>query len=236
MIKGLLFDYGGTIDTNGIHWAVVLKNAYQHFGIEVPETLFSQAYTFGERSLALKAMVKPEHNFLDVLRLKVGQQFQFLNEQGFITNPEAIEMIAAHCNEFAADTISVTKRTLEELAEKYPLVMVSNFYGNLHTVLRDFDILHLFKEVIESAVVGCRKPDPKIYQLGVDALGFAPEECMVVGDTFGKDIVPAKAVGCPVIWLKCQGWEEDPEKILETGILADFTITDFAEIPAIIKG
>lgn len=234
MIKGLLFDYGGTIDTNGIHWAVVLKNSYQHFGVEIPDTLFSQAYTFGERSLALQSLVRPTDNFLDVLRLKVRQQFLFLEEQGFLTNPEAIEMIAAHCNEFAADTVSVTRITLEELAKTYPLVMVSNFYGNLHTVLQEFGILHLFQSVIESAVVGCRKPDPKIYQLGVDSLGFNAVECMVVGDTFGKDIVPAKAIGCPSIWLKCQGWEEDPEKIRESGILADYTITDFAEIPALL--
>lgn len=235
MIKGLLFDYGGTIDTNGIHWAVVLKNSYQHYGLEVPEELFSQAYTFGERSLALQALVVPEHNFLDVLRLKVRQQFQFLNEQGFETNSEAIEMIAAHCNEFAADTISVTRQTLEELSKDFPMVMVSNFYGNLRTVMKDFNLLHLFDEVIESAVVGCRKPDPQIYQMGVDSLGFAPAECMVIGDTFGKDIVPGKAVGCQTIWLKCQGWEEDPQKITATGIVSDYTITDFAAIPAIVK-
>ncbi len=45
---------------------------------------------------------------------------------------------------------------LKELSEKYPLVLVSNFYGNVETVLKDFGIDTYFKEIIESAVVGVR--------------------------------------------------------------------------------
>ena len=61
---------------------------------------------------------------------------------------------------------------LKELSEKYPLVLVSNFYGNVETVLKDFGIDTYFKEIIESAVVGVSKPDPKIFSLGVEALGL----------------------------------------------------------------
>ena len=28
-IKGIIFDYGGTIDSNGMHWAEVIWRAYQ---------------------------------------------------------------------------------------------------------------------------------------------------------------------------------------------------------------
>ena len=31
-IKGLIFDYGGTLDTNGIHWSEVLWEMYLHRG------------------------------------------------------------------------------------------------------------------------------------------------------------------------------------------------------------
>ena len=62
-----------------------------------------------------------------------------------------------------------------------------------------------------SAVVGIRKPDPRIFRLGVDALGLPPKEILVVGDSLKKDILPAESIGCRTAWLKGKGWsaEED---------------------------
>ena len=66
------------------------------------------------------------------------------------------------------------------------MVLVSNFYGNVQAVLADFNLLQYFESIIESAVVGVRKPDPQIFRLGVDALGMKPEEVLVVGDSYKK--------------------------------------------------
>lgn len=87
-----------------------------------------------------------------------------------------------------------------------PMVLVSNFYGNISVVLQEFGLDGIFEEVIESAVVGIRKPDPQIFLLGVDALGMKPEEVTVVGDSLEKDIIPAKRAGCHTVWLKGEGW------------------------------
>ncbi|MGN1252333.1 MAG: HAD family hydrolase, partial [Muribaculaceae bacterium] len=64
-----------------------------------------------------------------------------------------------------------------------------------------------FKGVIESAVVGVRKPDPAIFMLGVVALGLKPEEVLVVGDSLRKDILPARSIGCHTAWIKGRGWD-----------------------------
>ena len=69
---------------------------------------------------------------------------------------------------------------MEELSKKYKLVLVSNFYGNIQTILKDFGLLDFFDEIIESSVVGVRKPDPAIYRLGVDAMGFVAKNVLVV--------------------------------------------------------
>ena len=61
--------------------------------------------------------------------------------------------------------------------------------------------------MIESALVGVRKPDPAIYRMGVEAAGVQPGEVLVVGDSYGKDIVPAKAIGCRAVWMKGEEWE-----------------------------
>ena len=98
---------------------------------------------------------------------------------------------------------------MEQLKVNYPLVLVSNFYGNIHTVLREYGMDHLFDNVIESAVVGVRKPDARIFTLGVDALALQPHEVVVVGDSYDKDIVAAKNAGCQTVWIKGEGWTDE---------------------------
>ena len=78
-------------------------------------------------------------------------------------------------------------------------------------MLRAYGIRHLFKGIIESAVVGVRKPNPTLFRLGVDALELSPEEVLVVGDSLRKDIEPAEKLGCQVLWLKGKGWTEDED-------------------------
>ncbi|RAJ92539.1 putative hydrolase of the HAD superfamily [Larkinella arboricola] len=235
MIQGLLFDYGGTIDTNGLHWGGVLWARYQKYSVPVDQAIFNKAYAFGERALAINPLVKPNHTFYEVLRLKIDQQFQFLTEAGFALDQSAVEAIAADCNAFARQTVAEAKPILLELAKQYPLVMVSNFYGNLNTVLDDFGIRSLFQTVIESAVVGVRKPDPAIYQLGVDYLQLPAGNTVVIGDSYTKDIQPAHQLGCRTVWLNVAGWEDTPRtgesRTGESVQGVDAEITDFAQLP-----
>ncbi len=87
------------------------------------------------------------------------------------------------------------------------MVLVSNFYGNINTVLRDAGLDGYFRKVIESAAVGVRKPNPAIFALGVCALDVPSSKVLVVGDSYTKDIVPAKALGCHAVWIKGRQWE-----------------------------
>ncbi|MFT4033662.1 MAG: HAD family hydrolase [Siphonobacter sp.] len=226
MIKGILIDYGGTIDTNGLHWGFVLWNSYQKHQPNIEKEIFSKAYSWAERALALNPIIRPIHTFFDVLRLKVEQQFLFLKKANQEVDDVNIERIAADCTQFAKDTIQHNIPVLAELVNKYPIVLVSNFYGNINSVLSDFGLTPYFKTVIESAVVGVRKPNPEIYKMGMDYLQLPANECVVVGDSYTKDILPAKQLGCKTIWINVQGWEDAP-----TTLAADAMITDFAQIP-----
>ncbi|MCA0228942.1 MAG: HAD family hydrolase [Bacteroidetes bacterium] len=231
MIKGLLFDYGGTIDTNGLHWGRVLWDSYEKHQAGVPEESFLKAYSYGERALAINPIIEPRHTFLDTLQLKIEQQFLFLRNEGIDLPASLGKAIALDCYQFAKSSVQQATPVLAQLAERYPLVMVSNFYGNLSTVLNDFGILEYFQTIVESAVVGVRKPDAAIYALGVQELGFTAHECVVIGDSYSKDIVPANSIGCKTIWLKVKGWGTD-----EVSSTADVEIDDFGRIPEVIVG
>lgn len=212
-IKGIIFDYGGTLDTGGDHWSHVIREGWNKAGVAANDALFREAYVYAERELERVEHILPSHNFGDVLDIKMQIELQYLAETGNFA-PALIEEkakeIAAYCYEVAKENVAKSKDVLETLAQKYPLVLVSNFYGNIETVLEDFGILHCFKKVIESEKVGVRKPDPKIFELGVKALGMKPEDVLVVGDSIKNDIEPAKAIGCQTVLIEGRGWDDTP--------------------------
>lgn len=230
-VKGIIFDYGGTIDTNSRHWAEVLWEKYQEFNVPVDKASFREAYVHGERSLAKFPLIKPEHNFHDMLNIKLNIQISYLIENGKIDGSLAekynyAKSIADSSYRYVLDALQKTRPVVEQLSSEYKLVLVSNFYGNIETVLKDFGLYDYFSGIIESSVVGVRKPDPAIYRLGVEAIGLPAGEVLVVGDSFSKDVIPAKSVGCKVAWLKGEGWggEETDESV------PDIVITDLQQI------
>ena len=314
-IKGIIFDYGGTLDTRGDHWSEVLWQGYEHFGIGVADDeevepgvsihkqAFRDAYVYGERALAVNPIVTPDFHFEDILREKLILELNFLagkelletgkddsEKQAKLGNPgkdsnaSLSEMSSASNSSSASDSSSVSnsssvsdsssasdsdasseslflslsdseihqiavdmaryinaktlallnenKQVLEHLKQKgYPMVLVSNFYGNINQVLKDAGIDGYFEEVIESAVVGVRKPNPAIFALGVCALDLPASQVLVVGDTYGKDIVPAHKLGCHTLWIKGLQWEE--KKVDES--IPDGIIKKLSEMEGFLK-
>lgn len=221
-IKGLIFDYGGTLDTRGDHWSEIIRDAWQRSGIKCDKAVFREAYVYAERELARERHILPEHDFHDMLLIKMRMELTWLSGQGLLS-PSMIERKAEEtaqlCYEAARDCIDEAKPVLEILSRQYPVVLVSNFYGNIETVLEDFGMRGYFKEIIESSVVGIRKPDPRIFGLGVRALGLTPEETLVIGDSYRKDILPAESIGCQTLWLKGKGWTEEEDRQLHPNII-----------------
>lgn len=118
-----------------------------------------------------------------------------------------IANISDYCNNIAYQTTQDSAQILKYLKQHYQLIMVSNFYGNLTTVLNEYKLISYFDDIIESAVVGVRKPDPQIWALGVKAAGTDNKSCIVVGDSYNKDIQPADSIGCQTIWFKGKEWQ-----------------------------
>lgn len=243
-VKGIIFDYGGTLDTRGDHWSEVLWQGYEHFGIgvgadeeveegvSIDKTSFRDAYVYGERALAVNPLVKSEHHFVDILRTKIQLQLSFLSGKPLMDTgkkddaqkqealahrmelhdseiAQVAEQMADYINAETNRLLEENKQVLEHLKQAgYPIVLVSNFYGNISQVLKDAGIDGYFDRVIESAVVGVRKPNPAIFALGVCALDLPASQVLVVGDTYSKDILPAHQLGCHTLWIKGLQWEE----------------------------
>ncbi|MBE6258771.1 MAG: HAD family hydrolase [Prevotella sp.] len=199
MNKGYIFDYGGTLDTGGQHWGMLLWHAFERHQVPVSESQFRDAYVYAERTLGRNKIIQPTDTFLQTLKAKVQLELTYLNNESYT------DAIVSDVYERTKSQTALSRRVLMQMKAS-PMVLVSNFYGNISVVLQEFGLDGIFEEVIESAVVGIRKPDPQIFLLGVDALGMKPEEVTVVGDSLEKDIIPAKRAGCHTVWLKGEGW------------------------------
>ena len=60
------------------------------------------------------------------------------------------------------------------------------------------DIMALFHHVIESAKIGLRKPDPRIYKMMTDALAVDPARCVYLDD-LGINLKPARDMGMKTV-------------------------------------
>lgn len=207
-MKGFIFDYGGTIDTQGCHWGKMIWHAYERAKVPVTEEDFRTAYKYAERTLGTTPIIQPDYTFRQTLDMKLRIELEFIED-----NFGVKDAVLTYGTKILDDLYQRTKATtakshnvLNQLQQEYPLALVSNFYGNINVVLREFNLDGLFKHVIESAVVGVRKPDPRIFLMGVEALGFEASDVVVVGDSYTKDILPAHSIGCKTVMIEGDPW------------------------------
>ena len=232
----MIFDYGGTLDTAGCHWGKMLWHAYERQQVPVTEQQFRDAYVFGERALARNPIIKPDDTFHRTLSAKIRLEMEHLCTQGAwdASENDFKQKHKAVLDDLYGEVQRITAHSaevLDELHKRYPMVLVSNFYGNIACILRELSLEKFFLDIVESAVVGIRKPDPKIFTLGVEALNnhhlspniphpsspqlggargaLTPSEILVVGDSFYKDILPAQKAGCKTAWFKGEGWTNE---------------------------
>ena len=60
------------------------------------------------------------------------------------------------------------------------------------------EVMVLFDHVIESARIGLRKPDPRIYRMMIEALKVDPKRCIYLDD-LGVNLKPARRMGMTTI-------------------------------------
>ena len=222
--KAVVFDFGGTIDTDGVHWSEKFWELYERYEIRVAKKEFERAFVRADEELMGEDCSKD--TFYGILHKQLLKQFAILKlEQSEII----LDVMMNSCYQDALGTVQKAKLTLRELAPHYSLGVVSNFYGNLDNVCRDFGLEELFDAVIDSTVVGVRKPDPEIFSMALRRLNVDPRHSFVVGDSYDRDMVPSKKLGCTTVWLRGKSWTQP-----SSTDAADYTIHRFEEVKEIL--
>jgi putative hydrolase of the HAD superfamily len=189
MIEAVIWDFGGVLTTSPFeafarfererslptdiirrtNAANHLENAWAKFErAEVDIETFDKL--FAEESLALGAEVRGR----DVLPLLQGDLRPEM--------VEALKRIKAQCK-----TGCITNNL--------PANAMGSTSGRSLYVT---EVMVLFDHVIESAKIGLRKPDPRIYRMMIDTLKVDPGKCVYLDD-LGVNLKPAREMGMTTI-------------------------------------
>ena len=232
-IDTILFDFGGTLDTNGIHWSELLWNQYVKENVAVTKEQFYESYVYAEKKLGSENIIEATDTMYDVLKKKIDIETQYLVNQGWlhteeITRRSYLEHITVRSYYLVKQNIARVGDMLRSLAMSHKLILVSNFYGNLTTVLEDLGILDIFTDVVDSAIVNVRKPDSQIYNLAIHRNDIKPNNAVIVGDSMKNDIIPAQQLGIQSIWL-------NPNYAnIHHGCTSTLQITDILQLPQLL--
>ena len=122
MIKGIIFDYGGTLDSRGVHWSEVLWQGYQNANVPIDKTTFRTAYVEGERALARERIIMPQDDFHTLLHKKVAIELGYLPEDYDQAHKDQwTDQIADYCDQAARACIEEARPMLEQLSERFPM-------------------------------------------------------------------------------------------------------------------
>jgi FMN phosphatase YigB (HAD superfamily) len=240
MITALLFDFGGTLD-GPRHWLDRFLVHYRAAGIEIERAELDPAYEHATRAGYQATRVVQRFGLVDLARFLVGNQVEFLAKNGPVSvrqrlmadGPKGlhrtVEKITAGFVEETRAGLAMSRPLLDELRRRYRIGVVSNFYGNLERVLAEAKFANLIGATIDSARIGAFKPDARIFEAAVRALGITAPDVAMVGDSLDKDCRPARALGLRTVWFNPNGVQASPDA-------ADFTIRELTELKTIEWG
>jgi FMN phosphatase YigB (HAD superfamily) len=194
VIAALLFDFGGTLDADGLAWKERFRQLYRAHGVDPGDDVFDPVFYAADDALLGALGDSGLRETVD--RLVAGVSARLGIADGRLTarvGGDFLDASLAH--------LEASSRLLDRLRGRYRLGLVSNFYGNLDAVCAEAGIDKLFDVIVDSARVGVTKPDPRIFRHATDALGVEPAATTFVGDSPTRDMAGARGAGMRHVWL-----------------------------------
>jgi putative hydrolase of the HAD superfamily len=188
-VSVLLFDFGGTLDADGVPWKDRFFRLWRAEGDDVPREQFDRAFYAADD--ALVGALVPELPLAETagrLAIGIGENLRTRDR----TLPERVaDRFAAE----ARENLTRSAALLARLSSRYRLGVVSNFYGNLDAVCGEAGIGRYLSAAVDSALTGCCKPEPAIFRAALEQLSARPEEAVFIGDSPARDMAGARRVG-----------------------------------------
>ena len=177
MVRGVLFDSGDTLlRPIGGRWnprfdfeEVVLGHAP-----DTDASLFPAAFTEGQRFLDGAANTPNRDDYHRAMLRVLG-----------VSDPSAdlLHALDRPLDHPALEPFPEVRRALTELRSAgVRMAVVSDSWPNLEAIYEQLGLREFFDGFAISTLLGCRKPDPRMYRAGSDIVGLAPADCLFVDD------------------------------------------------------
>jgi putative hydrolase of the HAD superfamily len=207
-IETVLFDFGGTLDADGLAWKERFHALYQAEGLVMAADAFASAFYAADDPL--EGGIASTASLEETVRALAANLEAELERFGSVRAAERADRergpnVAEHFLSDASRVLARNRPVLEALAARYRLGVVSNFYGNLEAVCESSGLASFFGVMADSHCVGSKKPDPAIFHAALDALGAATETTVYVGDSRRRDGEGARRAGLSFVWITPEG-------------------------------
>jgi HAD superfamily hydrolase (TIGR01549 family) len=189
MIKGIIFDFWGTLVENGIHPSPVNQVKYI-LRVRMP---FRDFVTRFEES-----MMTTEHTDLNEAFMNV------CNEFGIRDKEYVVEKLVGmwNKNELLGKPFFEVIEILNYLKEKgFKIALISNTNPTIMRVIEKHNLHKYFDAEIYSYQEGILKTNPALFQTAVERLGLANDEVIMIGDSIQTDIIGARNAGLRALLL-----------------------------------
>lgn len=128
-----------------------------------------------------------------------GDGFRRLGVKGDVSAAAAGIRERFQCGEFEMLFDDVIP-TLEALTARGAVLgILSNFSNNCEDVLRKMNLHRYFSFFVVSAIAGVEKPDPRIFELAIQAANRPRNEIVYIGDSIYHDMDGARGAGIDAI-------------------------------------
>jgi len=206
-IKTLLFDFGGTLDADGVAWKERFGSLYQAEGLDITADAFAPIFHAADDPLV--GGLSPATDLKGTVHSLAANLESELARRGFAADETGKARagglrggrVASRFLGEAAAAFARNRPVLQALSERYQLGIVSNFYGNLEAVCDSIGLASLFGAMVDSHCVGAQKPDPAIFRAALDNLGALPETTLFVGDSLRRDGEGARRMNMRFVWI-----------------------------------
>ncbi len=202
MLKVIIFDLDGTLYTSAEVYQKFAQAAY-HTYAKLKKSTIEQAKEILEKR---REEMKKERGYavpytLALLSFGIPieewhkENIKFFNAGDFLMKDE------------------VLKKILTKLKEKYKLaVFTNNNKIQTERILKALGIEKLFDYIFTYESFELIKPNPEVFKKIIKELKVKPNECMMVGDRYYVDLLPAKEQGMEIHEVK---GPEDISELLE---------------------
>jgi putative hydrolase of the HAD superfamily len=85
------------------------------------------------------------------------------------------------------------------------VAVTNNLVDEQEDKLRHTGLRELFDALVISEAAGINKPDPRIFELALEAAGVAADEAVMLGDSWANDVLGAVGAGISAAWLDRRG-------------------------------